>query len=68
MYRHIPFTIITVGVGAVTAALILLIGGLLAGWNILAMLTSPTAWLLYTILFGVAVVAVFKYFLSRDER
>lgn len=68
MYRHIPFTVITIGVGVVFAALVLLIGGILAGWNILAIVTSPTAWLLYTILFGVAVVALFKYFLSKDER
>lgn len=68
MYKHIPFTIITIGVGVVTAALVLMLGGLLAGWNIWAMLTSPTAWLIYTIVFGIAVVAVFKYFFDRDSR
>lgn len=68
MYRHIPFTIITIGVGVLFAATILLVGGMLAGWNVWKMVTSPTAWLVYAALLFVAVVALFKYFLSKDER
>lgn len=68
MYRHIPFTAITLGVGILTAASILLLGGLLAGWNVFAMLTSRTAFLVYTVLFTIGVTILFKYFYDRDER
>jgi hypothetical protein len=68
MYRHIPFTVITLGVGVLTAALILMLGGLLAGWNILAMLTSRTAFLVYTVLFTIGVTVLFKYFYDKDRR
>ena len=68
MYRHIPFTIVTIGVGTIVAALALALGGLLAGWDIWSMLVSPTAWLVYTLIFGIAVIALFKYFFNRDSR
>jgi hypothetical protein len=68
MYRHIPFTVITIAIGILIAGIVLAIGGTLAGWDIWNMLTSPTAWLIYSILFALAVVALFKYFMSKDSR
>lgn len=68
MYVHIPFTVITIATGVLTAGIILAIGGTLAGWNIWNMLTSPTAWLIYSILLVLVAVALFKYFMSKDSR
>jgi hypothetical protein len=68
MYRHIPFTILALGVCISLGALVLLIGGLLAGWDVWSMLTSPTASLIYLILFTIVVVGVFKYFIGKDDR
>jgi hypothetical protein len=56
------------GFGVIAASLVLAVGGLLAGWNLWNMLTSSTALLIYTIVFGIAIVAVFKYFIDRDSR
>lgn len=68
MYRHIPFTVITIVIGVLIAGLVFVIGGTLAGLNILSMLVSPTAYLIYVILLALTVWAVFKYFISRDSR
>lgn len=68
MYRHIPFTVITIATGILIAGVVLAVGGTLAGWNICNLLTSPTAWLIYSILLTLVTVALFKYFMSKDSR
>lgn len=50
------------------AAIVLIIGGLLAGWDIWGMLTSSTALLIYVILLIVIVIALFKWFYDKDTR
>lgn len=68
MRKHVPFTIIPIAILLVIAALILAIGGWIAGWDIVGILTSPTAILFYAILLVAVSLVAFKYFSDRDLR
>lgn len=68
MRKHVPFVIIPTAILLAVAALILATGGWLAGWDIVGILTSPTAILIYAILFVAVSVVAFKHFSDRDLR
>lgn len=58
--------IVIVIVGAVIALIAFVVGGTLAGWDILGWLKSPTAILIYLIIFAVA--ATFVFVRTRTRR
>jgi len=68
MYYRIPFIIIPFILGIVGAAIVLLIGGALAGWDILSALTSSTACLIYFILFSAAMFILYKVLANKMSR
>lgn len=65
---RIPFLAIAVAVCIVLGVATLVIGGLFAGWDIWGILTSPSALLIYLVLFLIIVFLAFKYFCSKDTR
>ena len=57
--------IITLCIAFVVATVLLCVGGMLAGWNIVANLTSKTALLVYAIVFLIAVFVGYYLYTHR---
>lgn len=68
MVKHIPFTVIAFIVCTLLAVVLLYIGLGLVGINLLKILTSPKAYLIYTVLFLISFIVVCVYLYKKFLR
>lgn len=63
--HHIPLLVIPIAALLVIAISALLVGGTIAGWDIVGFLTSPTAILVYVIAFVILLGVVYYFVVAR---
>ena len=66
--HRIPFIVFPIGIGVVVAAIVLCIGGTIAGWHIARALVSNTAILVYAVLILVVLSLGIVWFTTKNRR